>query len=337
MVNNRRNHYRMLFVQPDAPFEVIRVNYRTLMGKLKLHPDLGGEHWNAVYVNEAYATLGDPVRRAAYDLELLKRYDIATVSRGPLPLREKQRRDRTSAASANNQRNFYRVLQVQPDSPLELIEASYQALSAQGTIPAAQLAEAFAMLCDPARRRAYDRDLKAGGHLEATTHVATHPALGSADSASPHKRVRYPNSGYESLIKQFCLFCKTPHYSSPSLLEEAGCMECGSPLFAPPADFLAQARRALGRSPLDEDPGFYTFWPGKRVSGRTLDLSPTGLRLLTWKMCELGDIIKIDAQRFQAVGEVVHEHRDGALTTAGIKFHTVTFPASRGSFLSTRA
>ena len=48
MVNNRRNHYRMLFVQPDAPFEVIRANYRTLMGKLKLHPDLGGEHWNAV-------------------------------------------------------------------------------------------------------------------------------------------------------------------------------------------------------------------------------------------------------------------------------------------------
>ncbi len=114
-------------------------------------------------------------------------------------------------------------------------------------------------------------------------------------------------------------------------------MECGSPLFAPPADFLAQARRALGRSPLDEDLGFYTFWPGKRVRGRTLDLSPTGLRLLTWKACETGDIIKIDAQRFQAVGEVVHEHRDGALTTAGIKFRTVTFHASRGSFLSTQA
>ena len=114
-------------------------------------------------------------------------------------------------------------------------------------------------------------------------------------------------------------------------------MECGSPLFAPPADFLDQARRALGRSPLEEDLAFYTFWPGKRLRGRMLDLSPTGLRLLTSKVCETGDIIKIDAQRFQAVGEVVHQHRDRTGTTAGIKFHTVTFHASRGSFLSTRA
>jgi curved DNA-binding protein CbpA len=43
-MTNRRNHYRTLFVQPDASIEVIRANYRTLMRKLKLHPDLGGDH-----------------------------------------------------------------------------------------------------------------------------------------------------------------------------------------------------------------------------------------------------------------------------------------------------
>ena len=337
MLNNRRNHYRMLFVQPDAPPEVLRANYRTLMGKLKSHPDLGGEHWNAVYVNEAYAVLGDPIRRAAYDLELLERYDIATLSRGPLPPRDQKRRDRTSAASANNQRNFYRILQVQPDSPLELIEASYRALTADGKVPTASVAEAFATLSDPARRETYDRALKAGGHVGAIAGEAVHLAPRPGDPAPHHQPARYPHARYEPLIKQYCLFCKTPHYATSSILEEVGCMECGSPLFAPPADFLAQARRVLGRSPLEEDLGFYTFWPGQRVRGRSLDLSPTGLRLLTWKTCEPGDIIKIDAERFQAVGEVVHAHREHALTTAGIKFHTVMFPASRGSFLSSRA
>jgi curved DNA-binding protein CbpA len=335
MLNNRRNHYRMLYVQPDAPFEVIRANYRTLMQKLKLHPDLGGEHWNAVFVNDAYATLEDPVRRASYDLELLKHYDIATLSRGPL--RVKNRPSRQAAASDHNQRNFYRILQVQPDAPLVVIEASYHALRAQGTTPAAQLEEAFTTLRDPAHREIYDRHLKQGGHLEAVARAATHPEAEPGDSTSSLQRGAHQNSGYEPLITQYCLFCKTPHYSSPSVLEEAGCRECGSPLFAPPADFLDQARRALGRSPSNEDLGFYTFWPGKRMRGRMLDLSPTGLRLLTPKVCETGDILKIDARRLQAVGVVAHQHRDGTGTTAGIKFYTVAFHHSRGSFLSTRA
>ena len=38
----RRNYYRILNVQPDAPVEIIRNNYRTLLQKLRLHPDLGG-------------------------------------------------------------------------------------------------------------------------------------------------------------------------------------------------------------------------------------------------------------------------------------------------------
>jgi DnaJ-class molecular chaperone len=57
-------------VQPDAPTEVIKASYRTLMQRLKIHPDLGGDHAEAVLVNEAVATLTDPVRRAAYDRSL---------------------------------------------------------------------------------------------------------------------------------------------------------------------------------------------------------------------------------------------------------------------------
>ena len=62
-----RNFYLILHVQPDAPEEIIRSSYRTLMTKLRRHPDLGGDHHTATLINEAYAVLGDPAKRAAYD------------------------------------------------------------------------------------------------------------------------------------------------------------------------------------------------------------------------------------------------------------------------------
>ena len=34
---------------------------------MKMHPDLGGEHWHASLINEAYATLSDPDKRSRYD------------------------------------------------------------------------------------------------------------------------------------------------------------------------------------------------------------------------------------------------------------------------------
>jgi hypothetical protein len=37
------------------------------MTKLRMHPDRGGDHWNATVINEAYAVLIDPAQRAAYD------------------------------------------------------------------------------------------------------------------------------------------------------------------------------------------------------------------------------------------------------------------------------
>ena len=70
-MQNRRNFYRILHVQPDAPTAVIRTSYRTLMQRLRMHPDLGGDHWQAALINEAFATLRDPGKRAAYDRMLV--------------------------------------------------------------------------------------------------------------------------------------------------------------------------------------------------------------------------------------------------------------------------
>lgn len=70
-MKNRLNYYQLLHVQPDAPVEIIRASYRTLLLKLGQHPDLGGDHWGAVRLNEAYEILTDPAKRAKYDRELL--------------------------------------------------------------------------------------------------------------------------------------------------------------------------------------------------------------------------------------------------------------------------
>jgi hypothetical protein len=72
-MENRRNYYRILQVQPGAPVEIIRASYRTLMQRLRAHPDLGGDHWNATLINEAYAVLTDPTKRADYDREFQAR------------------------------------------------------------------------------------------------------------------------------------------------------------------------------------------------------------------------------------------------------------------------
>jgi curved DNA-binding protein CbpA len=59
--------YEVLQVDRRAEPEVIRAAYRALARKN--HPDFGGDVRQMATVNEAWAVLGDPARRAAYDAE----------------------------------------------------------------------------------------------------------------------------------------------------------------------------------------------------------------------------------------------------------------------------
>lgn len=67
MAQERRNLYRILFVQPEAPPEVITAAYRSLMTRLRTHPDPGGDQAMAARITQAYQILRDPAKRKAYD------------------------------------------------------------------------------------------------------------------------------------------------------------------------------------------------------------------------------------------------------------------------------
>lgn len=68
-----RTYYDILRVSPDAETEVIDAAFRTLMSKLKKHPDLGGDAEEAKLINEAREVLSNPERRSHYDATLSKR------------------------------------------------------------------------------------------------------------------------------------------------------------------------------------------------------------------------------------------------------------------------
>lgn len=61
------DYYEILQVHPRASQEMIKKAYRTLMGEMGAHPDLGGDEERAKLINEAYAVLADPSRRRSYD------------------------------------------------------------------------------------------------------------------------------------------------------------------------------------------------------------------------------------------------------------------------------
>lgn len=83
-MKNRRNYYRILNVQPDAPSEVIRSSYRTMMQRMGMHPDLGGDQHAAAILNEAYATLMNAANRSAYD-KMNREAEWAMHARGSQP------------------------------------------------------------------------------------------------------------------------------------------------------------------------------------------------------------------------------------------------------------
>ncbi len=364
----RRNYYRTLNVQPDAPLESIKNNYRTLLQKLKLHPDLGGEEWNASIINEAYNVLRDSKKRAAYDKELLKRYDLKSLSRGNLV---KKPTFQTTKSLINkdrhgNKRNFYRLFNIQPDSSKQIVKTTYLSLVKNSNKPKELLDEAYAVLSNPDKRALYDKLLSRDSHAYAlkklipgqhnkneklqTKTKQIHNAFASTLSNSVKIKKSHVNSiygddskkYYQPVITQYCTFCKTPHNQSPCKHTAALCNDCKSPLFPPSKTFLEQQRRDVIRLSKNSTISFYAYWPGKKITGYISDISPTGVQLLSSKHLNKDQIIKLDGDDFKAVGKVSYskENNDNdqkISQISGIKFLTVNFNKSKGQFFSESA
>jgi curved DNA-binding protein CbpA len=366
-MENRRNYYRILEVQPDAPLEVIRQNYMLLLHKLRRHPDLGGNHRDAALINLAFETLSDPQRRAAYDRELLKRYDIVTLSMGNLRrpglFSRPSGRGKASAEAGPmfNRRNYYRLLGVQPDAHPAIIRERCLALFKGSALPKALVNEAYEVLNNVRKRAEYDRLLKHYGHSEAVKRMQIRgpkqkgekgKARGAGAGFPASTREKYAPASpaaaagafpaapgepeFEPLITQYCYFCKTPHNFDPKTGADKFCLVCASPLFSATEDMSGTTRRALMRVRKSGPLVFYVYWPSREFAGELFDLSPNGLCFRTEYGLDVGQVIKIDAENFKAVGEVVHTRAEEHMTSNGVHFRAVAFDSPKGNFVNVR-
>lgn len=332
----RRNFYRILYVQPDASMAVIRENYRMLMQRLKTNPGLSGSNWNVSLLDLAYSTLRDPLKRAAYDLELLKRYHIKTLSQGAFNTNVEGEKQKNERATRLNQRNYYRILQIQPDAPIAAITASYQTLKKNPSQDIALLDEAYRVLSDPAARRQYDVLFVASNF----SHAAERPVQASTalirfqDTENTCQSAVEP---YRAAITHYCSFCKTPYMPQTNIYQNESCLECTSPLFALQHEDLESSRRTMMRINIRGELMFYLFWPSEPCQALFQDLSPMGVRFFTRQSIDLQDIIKIDAPNFQAVAEVTHQHKESTGISVGTRFIAVKFDQRRGNFITVQA
>lgn len=305
-VDNRRNYYRVLHVQPEAPVEVIRASYRTLMTQLKVHPDLGGSHAQAALINEAWAVLGNPERRAAYD-RLLSRRGPPARQGGP-----------TGAGG------------FQPMGPGMRPARAPTAPTGQGAAPAGPAAHARA--AEPARPTA-----------EAADAAAAAGAPGASTAAAPGDPSREARLDRAvvgvALPEHLCALCGQP--ARPDPRPDARCLRCHAPLAALPLpgspghELLGRrgaSRRAKGHVAM-----LRIGWPSPELPVRWRDLSLTGLSVFTPRPIVPGQRIHLADQAIEAVAEVVACRPQGRLYTVHARLVTALLLQSTGVFMSAQA
>lgn len=353
MIVNRRNFYRTLRVQPDASSEVIQQSYRSLMQKLRLHPDLGGDGHDAGLINQAYATLRNPKIRAAYDAQLFEQYHISVLSAGGKLNASMARPNHGNAAWRNgNQRNYYRILHLQKDAEREVIKASYQTLAKQLTGESKQLLdEAFHVVGDIKRRQQYDTLLRLHAHEASVRKLKdnqntilqfnnnarpTHRIVAQVQKANTRQEI-FLHRAYSPVTKNYCPFCKAPYNDGYFMEKESVCRECASPLSLPADIYANLPRRSLPRTLQSKKANIYTNWPGRPTAVLLGDLSPTGLNFSSPQRLDTNQIIKVNASHFNAVAQVTHVKSDSSIHIIGARFLTIKFLRAAGSFVSTSA
>lgn len=225
-----------------------------------------------------------------------------------------------------NRRNYYRILHVQPDAPTEIIRSSYRTLMTKlrqhpdlggDHWTATVINEAWAVLCDPAKRADYDRSWKASAH-------ARQPPEPDAPAA--------PGT---------CQFCGALHGLTGRMASTATCTTCNTPLAPVSRERLESGQRTVSRVPRRLPVAWYPAWPGPALAGETRDLSLYGMRFLTQAAVPVGRLLKVECEGLSALLRVVDvmdasDERHWRWLLRG-EYLTARFRRSRGAFVSSRA
>ena len=185
----------------------------------------------------------------------------------------------------NERRSMYRVLHVQPEAPTEIITAAYRCLMTKlrhhpdlggDHDTAVQINEAYAVLSNPARRRAYDQSRR---------QKRAAPGMAAPHTSQSHSQAR-PNGTPE----RGCPFCG--HAIPRVIAMDTRCNQCDSPL-APIAHSIGNQREAAGRrgaARVDKNEAAMIYPAhGRRPStARLRDLSPSGISLYTGAAVAIG-------------------------------------------------
>ncbi len=230
-----------------------------------------------------------------------------------------------------NRRNYYRILHVQPDAPQEVIRSSYRTIMHKMRVhpdlggdpeAAALVNEAYSVLSDERHRSDYDQlRQNPGWTRSANDDFPQGLALTRAETPA-------------------CLFCGTPAMPQE---HEAGltafCGKCDSPLA--PVSALStddEDRRAITRVPKQLHLLVWTSWPqAQPYQGRADDISLTGMRFSADTFLATEQVIKIDTAALKAVAKVVRSQPSATGWETGVKFLSLCFARSKGSFVEERA
>lgn len=339
-MTERRNFYRLLNAQPDAPLAVIKTSHRVSMQKLQRYADQHLADEQACLLNTAISVLQDPIKRAIYDHRLRNRYSIRQLSLGRFASGTvKPFYGLTGTTPATNRRNYYRILQIQPDASMAIIIASYSVLLKYPLQDIDLLQEAFAVLANPVIRMRYDMLLGGKKATESTELIPLNYYGGSVpETEMPTQAVQLYARYNPDKPLQHCIFCYTPYSSQLTAYQHDQCLECSSPLPSDQHDAETPKHRLHRRIQAAGSIAIYLFWPESPYQGILQDISPKGTRFLTETQLDLKDIIKIDAPGFKAVAEIAHTQPiEGKTVSIGARFLTIKFAQERGNFIAANA
>jgi len=248
----------------------------------------------------------------------------------------------------DNRRNYYRILHVQPDAPDEIIKSSYRTLMQRlkrhpdlggDHWNAALINEAYRVLMNPASRERYDHERQL---------IFRESSIGPADKPENDPVDETQNSPAADTAPATdpdpdpaCRFCLSPHDRSDLDDPDAVCPNCASPLH-PASEWRLEhkGQRAINRIPACLTIEYYTTWPQHDACvGRTLDVSPNGMRFMSNRRLGEGRRVKIDSDIINAIALVSHCQRDGDTSRwiVGVAFETLRLKRSQGAFFSAEA